>query len=1281
MCVALLVALSSIAHAGNPLDEPPFTAKPADLLAAAKAMPAEDDGVVVLRHDEDIAFDDRGLVTRRSRWVYLITSEDGLEDWGAVGHVWRPWSQKRPTIRARVISPSGRVSELDPSKITDVQHERLWYTSAELPGAQPGCVVEDELTFVDTAPAPGGRAAVVEITADARVTMSAPVALHAHVVTRGLPAKLAPRHAVAAGRETWTYRFEHHVATARENDEPDDHYTWPVVAITTAPSWSAVAKAYASAVEPHLALALPAELTRGATRENAAAITSWLHAHVKFTGVDLTDAPIDGIDLPAVLRRGDANANELAGLLVALLRAAGFAPEIVLVNRGWRVNLDRDRPALSSFDHVLVRVPLAGGELWIDPEDQDAIVGQLDGDDQGKLALAVTRGALVTVPAMPAANAVREVRTFTLAQLGRGDLREVSHEGGSFESGQRSWVRERDAATVRKRFEKYVRDAYDGTLATFTTTPPADLKKPFEITLDVRGTKRAYTDWSKAGIYLDPAATFGELPWALTAKDVDTRMHDLVIHVPHVYEIENRIVLPDGFSLPKPATDRTRAIGPFKLIERQRTDGAHTLVVTYRLEATATRLTPAQVEDAREAIAQVRRDDPHFVFDNTGWSLIMHGKFREGLAELDRLVAANPSSGLHRARRAQALIYVGAGDAARREARKAVEVDPKNADAYVALGWVLTHDLAGRRWTSGHDHAGARAALLQARKLDPKHLGAAVELASVLERDDHGGKYGPGADLRGAAEAWRAANSLVPTPERGLEVARTLFYAGDAAGAEKAARALDPSPSRDPLLVAAIALSRGADAAIAEAPANDRERVLHDAARLLSYTRHYELMRKVLAALSLRAQGSLEWAQNVQRVDKPFKPTNDPRGVALALALYPLVEDKPRVAFWDAKVAADMLPSNRAQAALPDGMTMALVVDMLRSTSTIRVAGDANAWRIELDMNGNTFITYAARDRGITKVIGAPYARKGVGAHVLRLIGKHDDAAARLLDWFAQDAHVRRDFDKLWGGSLPRDRAAQTLAATWLLDDPARDIAAGTTCGATTEDGQLACGRMVARGDAALHKWDDLLGFATAWASRSTAVDPLADQIAALIHLGRTADAEHALATALAKHPDDVGLLELRAQAGVGHVSSSELVDRLDAIVRSRPSDGRELNQVAWMKLTWGVDLPGALYDVKRSVDLEKESRAAANTLAAIEAERGELRDAVKDIQHAVELAGVDEPAGADWYVLGRIYELAGLRDDAIAAYQRFHTYNPDDLIVSTGQLAAKRLEALGVKH
>jgi hypothetical protein len=226
-CAALLVLVPSLASAGGALDKPAFTATPAELLAEAKKAPPGDAGVVVLRHDEDIAFDEHGLATERARWVYAITSDEGVDGWGTVGHWWRPWAEKRPALRARVISASGAVTVLDPATIieepADVGERRR--VEAPLPAVQPGCVVEEEITITDTVPTPGGRSLFVEITADAQVTLAAPVALKAKVVEHALPPKVAARHTVAAGRETWSYTFANHLPASRESLEPDDSYT------------------------------------------------------------------------------------------------------------------------------------------------------------------------------------------------------------------------------------------------------------------------------------------------------------------------------------------------------------------------------------------------------------------------------------------------------------------------------------------------------------------------------------------------------------------------------------------------------------------------------------------------------------------------------------------------------------------------------------------------------------------------------------------------------------------------------------------------------------------------------------------------------------------------------------------------------------------------------------------------------------------------------------------------------------------------------------------------
>ena len=119
------------------------------------------------------------------------------------------------------------------------------------------------------------------------------------------------------------------------------------------------------------------------------------------------------------------------------------------------------------------------------------------------------------------------------------------------------------------------------------------------------------------------------------------------------------------------------------------------------------------------------------------------------------------------------------------------------------------------------------------------------------------------------------------------------------------------------------------------------------------------------------------------------------------------------------------------------------------------------------------------------------------------------------------------------------------------------------------------------------------------------------------------------------------------------------------------------LNNIAWSKIAMGVAFPSALEQARRAAELEKHSRFAANTLAGAEAETDDLRAAVTEIQHAIDL-GHEDASSADWYVIGRIREKAGLRDDAIAAYRHVTKSESSDLFPSIYELATARLRALG---
>lgn len=101
------------------LDRPAFTAAPAELLALGKAAPRGDWPVVILREQVDTSYDDAGRATERWRWVFVVRTQAGVDDWGTLHSEWRPFHQDKPVLRARVIDPGGGVAEPDPALITD----------------------------------------------------------------------------------------------------------------------------------------------------------------------------------------------------------------------------------------------------------------------------------------------------------------------------------------------------------------------------------------------------------------------------------------------------------------------------------------------------------------------------------------------------------------------------------------------------------------------------------------------------------------------------------------------------------------------------------------------------------------------------------------------------------------------------------------------------------------------------------------------------------------------------------------------------------------------------------------------------------------------------------------------------------------------------------------------------------------------------------------------------------------------------------------------------------
>ena len=1324
----MLLLLSGVAVAGG-LDKPAFTASADELLAAARAAPAGDADAVILRDEERIVFDAQGRAERQYRTVFVVERPSGVDGWGTLELEWSPFYQDKPTVKARVISPQGTIAELDPSLITDaptVTDSPSVYSDRRdlqvpLPRLVVGAVVEETYTIRDRAPmlAQGTVEHVVlgGSTPERRsiLTIETPVGHPLRILPRGFATPPRVHQEIRRGVVVRTYDVGPIAALApRPSGVPSDIATWPAVGIATGTSWAAVADGYRRIVEQRIAqgtVQLTADL-RGATpAETVDRILASVQAHVRYTGIELSDAEIAPWPPAKTLDRGFGDCKDKATLVVALLRAAGIDASVALLSTGPGLDVDPGLPGIGEFDHAIVRAVVGGKPVWIDPTEDDLPAGQLPVRDQGRRALVLAPGtrALLTTPADAAADSVvREVRTYRFPEDGFAHVTEVTTERGAFWDDLSSWYRSNDHATLEKDLTSYVDSVYDGKLVTFSGSA-GPVTQPFTFTLEVSESQRALTGRDDVDVYLSRGAPLVELPPILRKSDdqldaeVRARRYDYVWSEPHVYEVENRLVLPIGYTAPQLPPHEQVALGAMTLTIERRVDG-DTLVITYRLDTGKRRLTPAELAATRTAVQQLYAGpEDHIVIARTGAELLREGKIVEAIAESRRLIALHPKEALHRDQLADAYRRAGMGLTARRIAHEAVAIEP-TADAYDMLAWQLRRDAFGRDFGLGADRAGAIAAYRKAIALDPQHEGALADFADLLVHDARGWPTASDADRREAIALWQRAKAVSKSTRYDERIVLGLLRAGELAEAEAAARAMGESDTRSMYVLTAVAARQGVPAALALvdslATPDKRDEVLEMAAGCLLRLRRYDEARAMHAQVHASSANPVtdRMYANARVLDLAKLDPSDPRTPAIRALLAATGVDDARDPPWDAAYAAHlrdayaMAGREKWQAAfrlipVPVGR------DLVAAAAILTVDGSAaSGWHVAVSTGPKRFMSYEVRSGRRAVLLGTTDEPAGLGREILALVAKGQLAAAtQWVRWFAADvaldprspyAPVAKLCDEAHAGTGPLDKATLELAAALMLEprDPkvalpilARANATGAV-EVAREDAELAA-------RVALRRWRDALVIVRARLVRDPDDLPLVFREAALLaRTGRAHDAADVLDRALVAHPDDHGLLFARAMISLTSEPwpvAHGWVDKLLACPAVTPS---ELNGVAWTVL-FRAPTPDAAQPIASRIEQTSTTLPApvANTLAAIEADNGQPYRAWTYLQQSLDTHPDAQPNAADWYVIGRIAESYGLRDEAIAAYRRVAREDAG-LGSPTGyDFAQRRLAVLGV--
>jgi tetratricopeptide (TPR) repeat protein len=1344
--IGLLFALfiTASAFADDPWDGAPFSADPKALVAAAEKVPAGDSAMVVLLDEASYSFETGGHTRTIWRRVYRIVDESAIEEMGTVEVPWAPWYNDRPSVAARVVSNEGTVHLLDSKAVIEAPaREELGIFSdnrvlrAPLPGIAVGSVVEYLIAFNGNNPiADAGSAEIVLFggyapTQHTRLTIDGPASLDPRVVNK---TNVQPKTEEKNGRRILT--FDSGRIEARKSPEsylPFDTIAAPYVAFSTGSSWQNLAKRYSDIVDKQIAGNDLKKFVRDAIgnatdkQEIVARALAAIEKNVRYAGVEVGESSIIPRAPRIVLGNKYGDCKDKATLLVAMLREAGIPASVVLIRAGSDFDIIPDLPGVGRFNHAIVRVE-GEAPMWVDPTDDFAHAGHLPAQDQGRMVLIASPATteLTRTPESPTgANRYSETRVYTLPEEGKARVTEITETtAGPEDAFQRRFYAESDRTKYREQIELYVKSYYAAKkLEKIDATDPHDLTKPFRVTIEASDAETGEARAGEAAVAFHPASLINWVP--LDLRDYDDehpeeaakkkRLHDFVFPNPGLRQWTYRVIPPAGYaSRTLPQNDTTK-LGTMILTREFASQPDGSVTATLRFDTGKRRITAVEFEETRAALKKYLGGKPTILgFDLVGQAKLNAGDVTGALGEFRKLADLHPKEAQHHIELARALLTGGLGDAARVEARRAVEMEPANARAHFALAGILEYDLLGRILRKGFDMPGALASLRKAKELDPKSAEYRGALAKLLSYGGNGLEFGRDAHLAESIAEFQAITKDLSEKEAkpyADDLMLVLAHAGRFAEMKELAKTIDDPQQKEVGRITAIAATDGTAAALHELgafDANTRRTYTTGVAQTLFKLRLYPQATELFDAATQGGQNAssarpfIEALRKTRRLETLPIDESDPKS-AVQKMMRAIGDESDKAAIRKV-LSADIPDDDKTFDAVgflrhfapTDQMPPAVVADLAYGTIRLQTDGsEKGGFRIRArsDMDNSQQTFYVVREKGSWVIRALGVAPELIGDAVLRYADAGDLETARTwLNWTREDISAGGGDDPLRGPSFP---------LLWPKDNPSTNADEIRTAAAT-----LMMRKGLDRGvpvlvaaherlkDEKSKLWIDaaLAGAYEArsdWKNAVTVTERLFNgypdsEIAflsyasALSRSGRTADAEAVAKKRLEKKPKDedaLRILSMNATRSRDYAAAAKYAEKL---VDELTPDANDYNNAAWYELFTG-NLDHALENARRATSEESTSSAAAlHTLATAYAETGKNIEARDALLRTLEKSRRDLPESSDWYVLGRMAENYGVRDAALAAYKRVD--DKDDGGATAWELAQRRLAVLAVK-
>ena len=691
---------------------------------------------------------------------------------------------------------------------------------------------------------------------------------------------------------------------------------------------------------------------------------------------------------------------------------------------------------------------------------------------------------------------------------------------------------------------------------------------------------------------------------------------------------------------------------------------------------------------------------------------------------------------------AQAALAGGLIGEARRQARKAVELDPDWYLAHQTLGLTLLHGSAGRQFRAGFDRAGAIEALERARELAPDKVETSINLALLHEYDDRGRRYLDPDELAVAIDTYRSVEDQLAGTRYVNNLALDLLFAGRNQEAFDLLEDKASDPAAAGLLAAAEALVKSPRAAIRRtdrtfaADGTQRAQALVTGGQMLAGRRHYPEATQLLRAASTSSGNPAQLQGYIRLIERarpwqevPIDPES-PASLVQQLILAALSKDEVEPAdlagllsdAWQndlsSRFLADLIDeeleiSTDGDAAALGAMTDAMFDLVFASGELVPEELPGIGWAVHLD----TDLPVPDKDKGMIVVRedgGFRYAASedkpaSLGHYAMALARKGSIEGARpWLDHAFELTEAPEDwktlpsagelFHEVWasadlGPGAGTEESGHPEAGA-AADRDRIELGAAVLSSSDFADGQVVEVLRRARDSATEDDSRIALDYALADALMATESYEEALEVgrrleeeteedvyvvACLRRLERYDELLERIGRKLEDDPDDLRAAILRGQALLDQGKLDEAAAAYETMLERPNPPALIFNQAAWVAVARdAVDERAVQWGQRAVQETDYADDVNLHTLATVYAEAGRPEEAHKVILQAIEARPDKETEPVDWYVFGRIAEQYGLTEAAREYYRKVEAPDDDPTPVSTWTFAQRRLKALG---